>query len=137
MVLLASRAPSMVAGSGRERIVARGRDLGCPIVPTGRRRDCVERDPTNSDRASIEAKMASLQILANQPNEPEAIAPHPSPTTSPAPPPPSGTPPRRRLYTWIVGGAGVALLAAALGTGLASHAAYSDLLGKCGPDHDL
>src|SRR5207244_1737271 len=50
-------------------------------------------------------------------------------------PPPSG-PSRRRLYTWIVGGAGVAILAAALGTGLASHAAYNDLLAGCGPDHD-
>src|SRR3989442_1663571 len=43
---------------------------------------------------------------------------------------------RRRLYTWIVGGAGLALLAAALGTGLGSHAKYEDLASRCGPAGD-
>lgn len=50
----------------------------------------------------------------------------------PVVPPPA--PPRRHIYTWIVGGAGAAILAGSLASGLYAHARYEDLAARCAPD---
>ncbi len=41
---------------------------------------------------------------------------------------------RRRLYTWIVGGTGAALLVGALAAGIVAHGRYGDLQSNCAPD---
>ena len=103
----------------------------------------LEADPTTTDRADIETRIANLKErqaaaearVSKRPAVPEpARLPAPSqPVARPAPPPSSTLPfmQRKRLYTWIVGGVGVAALAAALGTGLAGQLAYNDLNNKC------
>jgi hypothetical protein len=101
----------------------------------------LEEDPQTPDRAAVETRMANLK-------ERQAAAEHAPPKTTPPPPEAVKPPPpaalvkepaapttapthRKRLYTWIVGGVGVAALAAALGTGIASQLSYNDLKDKC------
>lgn len=56
----------------------------------------------------------------------------------PSPPPPPVAPaPRRRVWTWILGGAAAASLAAALGAGLASRGDYSAWEGEWERGSDL
>jgi tetratricopeptide repeat protein len=87
-------------------------------------------DPETSDRTAVETRIANLK-------ERQAAAAlktpaEPPPATQPQPPPVAPPPAqRKRLATWIVGGIGVAALAAALGTGLASQLTYNELKNKC------
>jgi tetratricopeptide (TPR) repeat protein len=90
----------------------------------------LDQDPETTDRAAVETRIANLkerQAAREAKLQPPAAVKAPPPTTI-APPP---APHRKRVYTWIVGGVGVAALAAALGTGIASQLAYNDLSSKC------
>jgi hypothetical protein len=94
--------------------------------------------PQAPDRAAIEARIAHLQArqadaalrLSKHPSEPQARSRPPTPAATSTTSPPA---PRRRLWTWVVGGVGLAALAAAVGTGAASQNLYNDLQSKC-PD---
>jgi tetratricopeptide (TPR) repeat protein len=95
-------------------------------------------EPATPDRTSIEERIRNLkerQQRATAPPPPPSPPP-PAQLTTSSPPPPAqltnGT--RHRRWTWIVGGAGVALLGAALGTGIASQLDYNGLHGDC-PNH--
>jgi hypothetical protein len=85
-------------------------------------RDTLERflaaEPTTPDRAEIEERLRELE-----PAKTIAVAPAPAPRTS--------FWRRPRLYTWIAGGAGVALLVGALGAGLYSKSQLDDLDRRC------
>jgi predicted DNA-binding protein YlxM (UPF0122 family) len=90
----------------------------------------LDQAPDTSDRAAVETRIANLkerQAAREVKPQPPAAVQAPPPTTSTPPAPPH----RKRVYTWIVGGVGVAALASALGTGLASQLSYNDLSGKC------
>lgn len=96
-------------------------------------------EPRAQDRPSVEEKIASLDALLHAPAPPAAVVaqpPQPPAVASPTPAGP-GAPPRRRLATWMVGGAGVALLLSAIGTGVAAHSNYNTLAGQCGASGDL
>ncbi|HEX9100985.1 MAG TPA: tetratricopeptide repeat protein [Polyangia bacterium] len=98
----------------------------------------LDEDPQTTDRAAVEARIAALKEREAARDQAQAAAPaeaqkppstaQPPPATASAPVAPA---PRKRLYTWIVGGVGVAALAAALGTGVASQLDYNDLSSKC------
>ena len=92
------------------------------------------QDPQTTDREAVETRIANLKEreAARQKAQQQAEAAKPPPTGPQAPaPPPTAPSHRKRLYTWIVGGVGVAALAAALGTGVASQLDYNDLSSKC------
>ena len=86
-------------------------------------------EPETTDRAAIEERIRNLQERQKQADKapPPVVIPPPPIVTAPPPPPE----PRHRQWTWIVGGAGVALLGAALGTGVASQLDYNDLEKSC------
>ena len=93
-------------------------------------------EPATPDRTSIEERIHNLkerQQRAAAP--PPPVAPPPARLAPPPPPPMTSTSGRHhRRWTWIVGGAGVALLGAALGTGIASQLDYNGLHTDC-PGH--
>ena len=102
-------------------------------------------DPTTSDRQAIEARIgnlkerqAALRLRPRAPAEPPEPSrpptPQPQATAPPSKPPPASTLHRPRLWTWVVGGAGLAVLAAAAGTGIASQLGYNDLSHQCAGD---
>jgi len=94
----------------------------------------LEQDPQTNDREAVETRIANLKEreAAQQKAQQQAEAAKPPPTATQAQaPPPTAPSHRKRLYTWIVGGVGVAALAAALGTGVASQLDYNDLSSKC------
>jgi tetratricopeptide (TPR) repeat protein len=92
--------------------------------------------PDSADRAAIEARINNLKTRPRkQTTPPAAGAVAPSPPAAVAAPEPSPPSPRPRLWTWVVGGIGVATLAAALGTGVASQLAYNDLDARCTNNH--
>ncbi len=93
----------------------------------------LDQDPTTSDREAVQTRIANLKEReAAQEKAQKAAAEAAKPPPTPAPqPPPTPAPHRKRLATWIVGGVGVAALAAALGTGVASQVDYNDLSSKC------
>ncbi len=95
----------------------------------------LEEDPQTTDRQAVETRIANLKEREAAQKKAAAEAAEaarpPAATTAPATTAPATTPRRKRLYTWIVGGVGVAALAAALGTGIASQLDYSDLSSKC------
>jgi hypothetical protein len=62
------------------------------------------------------------------------LEPPPAAPPPPPPPPPSAAKPSRPLWPWIVGGAGLALGAAALGSEVVSLSAHGALDAKCGVD---
>ena len=90
----------------------------------------LQEDPDTNDREAVETRIANLKerqaARDAKPQPPPAVV-APPPTVATPPPPP----PRKRRYTWIVGGVGVGLLAAALGTGIASQLSYNDLSSHC------
>jgi tetratricopeptide (TPR) repeat protein len=113
----------------------------------------LQATPNADDREAVESRIKNLQELiqasarehekemrlrpprqeeqkpAMAPTAPE-VKPTPSPVVAqPAAQPPP--PPRHRRWTWIVGGIGIGVLAAALGTGIASQLSYNDLGSKC------
>jgi hypothetical protein len=101
----------------------------------------LEEDPQTTDRAAVETRIANLkerQAAAARvhvtPSEPPETKPTPAqPVAQPTPPPqPPSLLHRKRVYTWIFGGIGVAALAGALGTGVSSQLSYDDLKSKCG-----
>jgi hypothetical protein len=64
----------------------------------------------------------------------------PPPLPLPPPPPPRLAPivtPPRPLWPWVVGGAGLALGAAAIGAEVVAVGAHNQLNTKCGPDRQL
>ncbi len=65
--------------------------------------------------------------------EVEPPPPPPLPPPLPAPPRPGPVEKPRPVWPWIVGGAGVALGAAAIGSEIVSVAAHNELDAKCGP----
>jgi tetratricopeptide (TPR) repeat protein len=90
----------------------------------------LEEDPQTADRAAVETRIANLkerQARAEKPPAPSVAPPSVAPPSAAHAKPA----PRKRLYTWIVGGVGVAALAAALGTGITSQLQYNDLSSKC------
>jgi hypothetical protein len=97
----------------------------------------LQEDPETSDRAAVETRIANLKErkaaaearIAKRPTGPPEIVAKPAPVAPPAAPSSS---PRKRRYTWIVGGIGAGLLVAALGTGVASQLQFNDLDSKCG-----
>lgn len=101
----------------------------------------LDEDPATPDRAAVETRIANLKQRqaagqAKPPPPAAASTAAPPPTASPAPPAPTvslaaTSPPPKRRYTFIVGGIGVAALAAALGTGVASQVSYGELSSKC------
>ncbi|HEX4458174.1 MAG TPA: tetratricopeptide repeat protein [Polyangia bacterium] len=100
----------------------------------------VTDEPDASDRTSIEERIHNLKErqkhaaeVATPPAAPKPVAVTPPPAIV-APPPPRTAPdtaPRHRRWTWIVGGAGVAILGGALGTGITSQLDYDSLHGDC------
>jgi tetratricopeptide (TPR) repeat protein len=95
----------------------------------------LQDDPDASDRETIETRIAHLKqrqraVEQERPRPLETPAP---PGVAPAPPAPAAAaaPPRKRKWTWIVGGVGVAALAGALGTGIASQLEYNSLASSC------
>ncbi len=94
-------------------------------------------EPDTSDRTSIEERIRNLK--ERQKRAAEAAAPPPpappkvaeAPAPPPPPPPVSDHAPRHRRWTYIVGGAGIAILGGALGTGLASQLDYNSLHDDC------
>lgn len=93
----------------------------------------LEQDPQTTDRTAVETRIANLKEreAARQKAQQAAEAAKPPPSAQPQPAPPPTPTHRKRLATWIVGGIGVAALAAALGTGVASQLDYNDLSSKC------
>ena len=105
----------------------------------------LQEDPQTTDRESVETRIKNLkqreaaQKKATPPPAPAPAAPVKPATTATTATTAAATrtsaaapaPHRKRLYTWIVGGVGVAALAAALGTGVASQLSYNDLSSKC------
>jgi tetratricopeptide (TPR) repeat protein len=98
----------------------------------------LDEEPQTEDRLAVETHIANLKGrgVHRPPGEPDVgrpPPPHPAPVAQPPPPPqPAPSPaPRKRVATWVVGGLGVGLLAAALGTGIASQLDYNDLSSKC------
>ena len=84
--------------------------------------------PDAADRAVIESRIHNYE----QRRAAEAATP---PATPPpiAAPPPTVPPPAhpRHVASLVVGGVGLGLLVAALGTGVSAHLAYTDLQKKC------
>jgi tetratricopeptide (TPR) repeat protein len=80
------------------------------------------------DRALVEEKLKKLEPLAQK----ETHGPPREREEPPPPPPPSGP----KVVPLAVAGAGAVLLIAAVITGIAAHAQYGDLAGKCGPNGD-
>lgn len=95
-------------------------------------------EPATPDRTSIEERIRNLKERQQRAAAPPPVAPAPPPaqlTAAPPPPPTSSASgSRHRRWTWIVGGTGVALLGAALGTGVASQLDYNGLHSDC-PNH--
>jgi tetratricopeptide (TPR) repeat protein len=95
--------------------------------------------PDTPDRNAIEARINNLKARPRKtpPSSGEpALVPASTPAASAASAssaPPS--PPRRRVWSWVTGGVGVAALGAALGTGIASQLAYNDLEAACTHNH--
>lgn len=98
-------------------------------------RQYLEEAPQTEDRAAVETRIANLQGRRVHPRvgEPDVgkVAPAPTPTLTRTPTPTPTKTPRRRVWTWVVGGVGVAALGSALATGVASQLDYNDLSGKC------
>jgi hypothetical protein len=103
----------------------------------------LQEEPTTSDRPAIETRIVNLKErqaaaarVKPKLEPPDASRPpRPAPSVAPAPvapPPVASVAPRKRVWTWVVGGAGVGLLAAALGTGIASQLTFNDLNRDCG-----
>lgn len=98
--------------------------------------------PNDRDAPDVRARIAVLRQRlaeaerAKAPPPPLEAAPTVVPAATVALPVTETTPtrPRRRLYTWIVGGAGAALLVGALAAGLVAHSRYGDLQSNCAPD---
>ena len=117
-------------------------------------RNYLKIDPNAEGRADIERKIADLDtarkntrpgerpppLPVRSPSDGSVVKGSPQPPTPPviaavpgaAEPKPQPAP-RRRLATWIVGAAGVALLAAGAGTAVASHSDFQTLNDLCGP----
>ena len=99
----------------------------------------LDEDPETTDRAAVETRIANLRGRRVPPSRGEPDVGRPPPPRAPPvvqPQPPSAPPPppaphRKRVATWVVGGVGVGLLAAALGTGVAAQVDYNDLSGAC------
>lgn len=98
--------------------------------------------PGDADAPDVRARIAVLRQRldeaerAKAPPAPREAAPTVVPAATVALPAtePSPTRPRRRLYTWIVGGAGAALLVGSIAAGLVAHGRYGDLQSSCAPD---
>jgi tetratricopeptide (TPR) repeat protein len=89
----------------------------------------LDQAPETTDRVAVETRIANLKErqAAREAKAQAPVVKTPPATTNVRPPPPH----RKRIYTWIVGGIGVAALASALGTGIASQLSYNDLSSKC------
>ena len=103
-----------------EQLRRRGQDARA--LPARGSRDQRSRRRRDAHRATSRS---------DRPRAPSSRRPSPSRAVTAPPPSPPAPPQRKRLYTWIVGGVGVAALAAALGTGIASQLSYNDLSSKC------
>lgn len=96
--------------------------------------------PDAKDKVSIQTRIGNLEKQRDA-MPPRPVEPPPQPVTPQqqpqvAPQQPAAQPLGERKHNWwvpgtIVGGAGVVLLATALGTGLTSQAYYNDLKMKC------
>jgi tetratricopeptide (TPR) repeat protein len=101
--------------------------------------------PDTSDRSAIETRIANLKARQaerkpverawpQRPTEPPPIvtsSPRSRATAPAARETAATTAPRHRVGTWVIGGIGVGLLAAALGTGVASQLDYNSLSTSC------
>lgn len=105
----------------------------------------LQQSPGADDREAVQTRIKNLQerlqassrlpIHPPRPTQPtqneEPRPPVPQAAPQPAQLAPAATAQRHRVWTWVVGGVGLGVLAAALGTGIASQLSYSDLNGKC------
>jgi tetratricopeptide (TPR) repeat protein len=102
----------------------------------------LQEDPKTADRPAIETRIANLKgrqpVKRVHPEvEPSHVNPPPLTQTLTQTPTPTQTQTqttahRKRLWTFVVGGVGAGLLAAALGTGVASQLDYNSLGNSCG-----
>jgi tetratricopeptide (TPR) repeat protein len=112
--------------------------------------DYLAQSQTADDREPVQQRIKNLQgrLAARLPRhppvergEPKPAPPQPTPPAPPAtataaPPATASAPaskpaPRKRVWTWVVGGIGIGALAGALGTGIAAQMDYSDLNSHC------
>jgi tetratricopeptide (TPR) repeat protein len=92
----------------------------------------LQEDPDASDRDAIQSRIEHLKERQRAAEQARAAAAKtPAPTVAPSAPPPPAPVRRQRKWTWIVGGVGVAALAGALGTGIASQLDYNSLGSSC------
>lgn len=86
--------------------------------------------PNASDRAVIESRIQNYEQRRDAERAQQPATPPPV-----AAPPPVVPPPARRSHvpSFVVGGVGLGLLLAALGTGVTAHLAYNDVASKCDP----
>jgi tetratricopeptide (TPR) repeat protein len=84
--------------------------------------------PDAPDRAVIESRIANYEHRRDE-SKAKAIAATPAPVSLAPVPPPKMKP--RHLWSYAVGGVGLGVLAAALGTGVAAQLDYDDLNSKC------
>lgn len=97
---------------------------------------------TDPDTTEVRARIAVLRQRLGEAERAKALPPprEDAPTavsaTTAAPavtePPPTRL--RRRIYTWIAGGAGAALLVGSIAAGLVAHSRHDDLQSNCTPD---
>jgi tetratricopeptide (TPR) repeat protein len=93
-------------------------------------RQYLRERPGASDKVVIESRIKNFEKRRDeQRSEESAAAATPPPIN--APPATVPPPPHRHVGSLIVGGIGVGLLLAALGTGIAAQIAYNDLDNKC------
>lgn len=113
----------------------------------------LEREPDAPDRPQLEARLANLRRLAEEqararaedrevpalepppPDEqpPPLVEPEPEPPTTPTPPPAAEEPIGVRIAPWLVMGAGGAMLAGSIATGLLALRAERRLESRCTP----
>lgn len=122
-------------------------------------RNYLRIDPEAEDKPGIERRIADLEVAIKntRPGEPPPPLPSHEPNASAGPTEPITLPPevgstpkvapteethaaqprvRRRVATWVVGGVGLALLAAGAGTSIASHLDFQTLIDQCGPSRN-
>jgi tetratricopeptide (TPR) repeat protein len=115
--------------------------------------DYLAQAPNADDREAVQQRIKNLQdrlasrmpkhppVERGERGEPKPAPPQPTPpptTATAAPPPTTATsapaaskPARKRVWTWVVGGIGLGLLAGALGTGISAQLDYGDLNNHC------
>jgi hypothetical protein len=90
-------------------------------------------EPFQQDRPNIEEHIANLRVRMepSAPNKPTAVVEPPLAPQVVKWSPPNAPPPRRRIWTWAVGGVGAGLLVAGMGTGIGGYVVDQNLHAQC------